>query len=192
MSIGRRGFIKGLGTTAAALPALAAGRETAAPGEGQPVRTLRLTVNGVAHRLDVEPRRTLAGVLRRELRLTGTKVACDRASCGACTVLLDGRPVLSCHLLALQADGAAVTTIEGLAGRGRLHPLQEAFIRCDATQCGFCTPGMIMALAGFLQADRQPTRDGIARALAGNLCRCGAYPHILDAAEQAAREIGRR
>jgi aerobic-type carbon monoxide dehydrogenase small subunit (CoxS/CutS family) len=191
LGIGRRGFLKGLGTTAL-LPLAPAGADDLAPGEGQAVRTVRLTVNGVAHRLDVEPRRTLASVLRHELRLTGTKVACDRASCGACTVLLDDRAVLSCHLLAAQADGRSLVTIEGLAVAGRLHPLQDAFIRCDATQCGFCTPGMILAAKSVLDTRPSASRDEIARGLAGNLCRCGAYPHILDAAEQAGREWQRK
>src|SRR5262249_49298469 len=143
--------------------------------EGQVVRPLTLKVNGTAYRLEVEPHRTLADVIRKELGLTGTKVVCDRASCGACTVLLEGRTVFSCHLLAVQADGQALETIEGLADGDTLHPIQQAFIQYDAYQCGFCTPGMIMAIKGALT--RQPTasREQLQQAIAGNLCRCAAY-----------------
>jgi aerobic-type carbon monoxide dehydrogenase small subunit (CoxS/CutS family) len=191
-AIDRRDFLKVFGTTAAALPLVGAAHASAdpPPGEGQAVRPLALTVNGVARRLDVEPRRTLASVLRGELRLTGTKVACDRASCGACTVLLDERPVFACHLLALQARGRAVTTIEGLSRTGTLHPLQQAFIRRDALQCGFCTPGMLLAVKGVLDVNPRATREEVALGISGNLCRCGAYPHILDAAVEVAGKTG--
>lgn len=190
-SLSRRGFLKGLGigtagvalSGAAGLPARA---EPGPPGEGESQRDLDLTVNGTAHALRVEPRRTLAAVLREDLGLTGTKISCDRASCGACTVLLDGEAVYSCHLLALQARGKSVQTIEGLAEGEVLHPLQEAFIECDATQCGFCTPGMIMAIQGVLAKDPRPTREAMIHGISGNLCRCGAYNHILDAAMKVA------
>jgi len=163
---------------------------TAPLGEGQVVRPVTLKVNGALYRLELEPRRTLADVIREELGLTGTKVVCDHASCGACTVLLEGRTVFSCHLLALQADGQSVETIEGLAHGEHLHPLQEAFIQYDAYQCGFCTPGMIMAIQGTLARHPTATREQIQQAIAGNLCRCAAYNHILDAALAAAIKMG--
>lgn len=193
--LSRRGFLKGLGlgTAGVALSGvpLPAHAEPGPAGEGESQRDLDLTVNGTAHALRVEPRRTLATVLREDLGLTGTKVACDRASCGACTVLLDGEAVYSCHLLALQARGRKVETIEGLAPGESLHPLQEAFIECDATQCGFCTPGMIMAIRGAMAKESKPTRESIAKGISGNLCRCGAYHHILDAAMRVAKAEGR-
>jgi len=126
---------------------------------------------------------TLASLLRDRLGLTGAKIACDQAACGACTVRVDGQAVFACHTLAAQLQGADVVTIEGLGRDGALDPLQQAFIDHDAMQCGFCTPGMIMALQGVLAAPGvAPDRDAIARAISGNLCRCGAYPHILEAA----------
>jgi len=148
-------------------------------------REVALTVNGRATSCRLPARATLAEALRDELGLTGTKVACDQAACGACTVLLDGAPVFACHTLAAQAHGATVTTIEGLIGEdGALDPLQQAFIEHDALQCGFCTPGMILALKGALAqfGSRVPTRGEVAQAIAGNVCRCGAYVHIIDAA----------
>jgi len=149
-------------------------------------RTVRLIVNRSAVERRVPANATLAGLLRESLGLTGTKVACDQAACGACTVLLDGQPVFACHTLAAHADHAVVETIEGLARDGVLDPLQQAFIDHDALQCGFCTPGMIMAIKGALaqaaHAGGTPDRAAIARAISGNICRCGAYPHILDAA----------
>jgi xanthine dehydrogenase YagT iron-sulfur-binding subunit len=154
-----------------------------------PRRPLTLTVNGTVHHLEVEPRRTLADVIRKELGLTGTKVACDQAACGACTVLLDGQAVFSCHLLAVQADGHTIETIEGLADGDALHPIQRAFIQHDACQCGFCTPGMIMAIKAALTHNPRSTRAQIQQAIAGNICRCGAYNHILDAAQAAAAEM---
>jgi len=191
----RRRFLQGLGVATAGLPLVSSlehGAQAASTPiiEGQVVRPLTLKVNGTAYRLEVEPHRTLADVIRKELGLTGTKVVCDRASCGACTVLLEGRTVFSCHLLAVQADGQALETIEGLADGDTLHPIQQAFIQYDAYQCGFCTPGMIMAIKGALT--RQPTasREQLQQAIAGNLCRCAAYNHILDAALAAAPKMG--
>jgi aerobic-type carbon monoxide dehydrogenase small subunit (CoxS/CutS family) len=151
------------------------------------LRRVTLRVNGARHRLELEPRRTLADVIRKELGLTGTKVACDRASCGSCTVLVSGRAVFACHLLALQAHELDVLTIEGLAQPGRLHPIQSAFISQDAVQCGFCTPGMILTLKAALDRSPLPDRQQLRQALAGNICRCGAYDRILDAAERVAR-----
>ncbi|HYY60386.1 MAG TPA: (2Fe-2S)-binding protein [Burkholderiales bacterium] len=144
-----------------------------------------LRVNGEHVELDVEPRRTLLDALRADLGLTGAKKSCDMANCGACTVLLDGEAVYSCLVLAVDCAGRAVTTIEGLAGGGKLHKLQEAFIAADAFQCGFCTPGQLMALAALYNRVPRPTDAQIMRALSGNLCRCGAYQHIVRAARLA-------
>jgi aerobic-type carbon monoxide dehydrogenase small subunit (CoxS/CutS family) len=193
--ITRRRFIQGLGTASAGLPLVTtlwrhSYAVTAPVGEGQAVRPVSLKVNGAKYRLEVEPRRTLADVIRQELGLTGTKVVCDHASCGACTVLLEGRTVFSCHLLAVQADGQSIETIEGLANGDKLHPIQEAFIQYDAYQCGFCTPGMIMAIKGTLAQHPRATREQIQQAISGNLCRCAAYNHILDAALAAALHMG--
>jgi aerobic-type carbon monoxide dehydrogenase small subunit (CoxS/CutS family) len=136
-----------------------------------------LQVNGEAFDLDVAPTRRLVDVLRDDLGLTGTKVGCAEGACGACAVLLDGRPVASCLLLAMAAEGHAVTTIEGLSSNG-LTALQEAFVTEDALQCGFCTPGQVVSASALLAGTAQPTRDEIRVAMAGNLCRCGAYPKI--------------
>jgi aerobic carbon-monoxide dehydrogenase small subunit len=147
---------------------------------------LRLTVNGVRHELDVEPRLLLVHLLRDELGLTGTHVGCDTTSCGACTVHVDGESVKSCTLLALQATDAEVTTIEGLAPAGGLHPLQEGFWEKHGLQCGYCTPGMIMAAADLLKRNPDPTDDEIRHGLEGNLCRCTGYQNIVEAVKAAA------
>jgi carbon-monoxide dehydrogenase small subunit len=151
------------------------------------MRRIALTVNGESREAEVEPRQLLVYFLREQLGLTGTNVGCDTTTCGACTVLLDGRSVKSCTCLAVQADGAEVTTIEGLAENGTLHPLQEAFSVHHALQCGYCTPGMIMAAASLL-ADREgePTEEEVRHALEGNLCRCTGYQNIVDAVRAAA------
>jgi xanthine dehydrogenase YagT iron-sulfur-binding subunit len=146
-----------------------------------------LLVNGREHRLLVEPRRTLLDALRHDLALTGTKKVCDMGNCGACTVLVDGKALYSCLLLAIDCDGREIATIEGLADGEVLDPLQQAFIDRDAFQCGFCTPGQIMNLRAFLDAHPEPTDAELERAVSGNLCRCGAYPNILAAARDAAR-----
>jgi len=144
-----------------------------------------LRVNGEHVELDVAPRRTLLDALRADLGLTGAKKSCDMGNCGACTVLLDGAAVYSCLVLAVDCAGRAVTTIEGLAADGRLHRLQEAFIAADAFQCGFCTPGQLMALAALYMRVARPSDAEIMRALSGNLCRCGAYQNIVRAARMA-------
>jgi len=141
-----------------------------------------LRVNGANHELEVEPRRTLLDALRIDLGLTGAKKSCDMGNCGACTVHLDGEAVYSCLVLAADCADRSVTTIEGLAPHGKLHPLQEAFIAADAFQCGFCTPGQIMALAALFARSPIPSDAQLRHALGGNLCRCGAYQNILRAA----------
>jgi len=152
--------------------------------------SVRLHVNGVEHQLDVEPRLLLVHALRDQLGLTGTHVGCDTSNCGACTVHLDGRPVKSCTVLAVQADGASVTTIEGMASDGELHPLQEAFWNDHGLQCGYCTPGMIMAAAGLLAENPNPTEGEVRHALEGNLCRCTGYHNIVKAVLDAAKVKG--
>ena len=147
-----------------------------------------VTVNGVARQADVEPRTLLVYFLRETLGLTGTNVGCDTTSCGSCTVLMDGESVKSCNLLAVQVDGREVTTIEGLATDGQMHPIQEAFHRNHGLQCGYCTPGMIMAAASYLRENPNPTDEQVRESLEGNLCRCTGYHNIvrsiLDAAGQ--------
>ena len=149
---------------------------------------IQLNVNGQAQRLSIEPRALLADVLRDQLQLTGTHVGCDTSQCGCCTVLLDGQAVKSCSVLAAQADGSEVTTIEGLSQGDRLHPVQAAFTQCHALQCGFCTPGMIMATVGLLRRCPTPTDADIAEGLSGNLCRCTGYVNIANAVREAAKE----
>ena len=151
--------------------------------------SIALTVNGVRREAEVEPRQLLVFFLRENLGLTGTNVGCDTSSCGACTVLMDGKSVKSCTVLAVQADGREVTTIEGMATNGALHPIQEAFHRDHALQCGYCTPGMIMAAAGILQENSQPSEEEIRLGLEGNLCRCTGYQNIVQAITDAAAEM---
>lgn len=147
------------------------------------------TVNGVEVERTVEVRRTLAQFLREDLSLTGTKVSCDVQICGACTVLVEGQPVSSCTFLAVDADRSAVTTVEGLATEGRLHPLQQAFVEQMALQCGFCTPGFLMMAKALLDGNPDPSREQIIEYLDGNLCRCTGYAPIVAAVEQAARVL---
>ncbi len=151
---------------------------------------VRLTVNGVEHALDVEPRLLLVHALRDTLGLTGTHVGCDTSNCGACTIHLDGRAVKSCTVLAVQADGGTVTTIEGLGKEGSLHPVQEAFWNDHGLQCGYCTPGMIMAAAALLEDNPDPTEEDVRHGLEGNLCRCTGYHNIVKAVLDAAKTKG--
>ena len=153
---------------------------------------ITITVNGTKHSAEVEDRVLLANFLRDTLQLTGTHVGCDTSQCGACTVHVDGRAVKSCTMLAVQADGAEVTTIEGMAKNGKLHPVQQAFTECHALQCGFCTPGMIMAVAALLKVNPHPTDEEIVRGLEGNLCRCTGYLNIIKAVKQAAGAAGHK
>jgi xanthine dehydrogenase YagT iron-sulfur-binding subunit len=151
---------------------------------------IMLKINGAARQLDVAPWTTLLDALREYLDLTGTKKGCDHGQCGACTVLVDGRRILSCLALAVMKDGAEVTTIEGLAQHGTLHALQQAFVEHDAFQCGYCTPGQICSALGLIHEGRAKTPDDIRELMSGNLCRCGAYPNILAAIESAMKTLG--
>jgi carbon-monoxide dehydrogenase small subunit len=153
-------------------------------------RTVQLTVNGQVYQRQVPTRQLLADFLRQELHLTGTHVGCEHGVCGACTILLNGEPVRSCLLLAVQAQGASLATIEGMAAAdGSLHPLQHAFQQCHALQCGFCTPGFLMTLQVFLRENPAPTVDQVRQAIAGHLCRCTGYQHIVEAVLRAATQL---
>jgi carbon-monoxide dehydrogenase small subunit len=155
-------------------------------GRGRPLRRIAVTVNNTRYEKEVEPRQLLVYFIRDTLGLTGTNVGCDTSTCGSCTVLLDGEPVKSCTLLAVQADGSDVTTIEGMAQNGNLHPLQKAFHENHALQCGFCTPGFIMAAAGLIEENGSLSDDDIRIGLEGNLCRCTGYHNIVKAVREAA------
>jgi xanthine dehydrogenase YagT iron-sulfur-binding subunit len=195
--VSRRGFLVGAGTGAAAAAAVSSGVVGLGAAEAKPLpqaapergrATVRLRVNGVASTVDVEHRHTLLEVLRDRLGLTGTKLGCDRAECGACTVIMDGAAVYSCSQLAVFADGAEVTTVEGLARGDRLSPVQAAFAELDAGQCNYCIPGQIMAATALLQANPAPSVEAMRQSMAGNLCRCANYNHI----QAAVMEAGRR
>jgi isoquinoline 1-oxidoreductase alpha subunit len=155
------------------------------------LKAIELNVNGIKHRIEIEPERSLLSVLRDDLDLTGSKYGCGEGQCGACTVLIDGVPVRSCMTQAGSTAGKQITTIEGLEKNGRLHPLQEAFIATDAMQCGYCTTGMIMSAAGLLRKNPNPTEPEIIRYMEGNICRCGTYPRIVAAIQSAIRQAAR-
>ena len=180
--LGRREFlVSGAATIALACASTSAPRETVAPSApGEPI-PLALVVNGERHELRIDPRTTLLDLLRENLGLTGTKKGCDMGQCGACTVLADGVRIDSCLALAAQYDGRSITTIEGLAKEGTLHPVQQAFLEEDAFQCGYCTPGQILSCVGFLQEEGGDDDSAIREGMSGNLCRCGAYPNIVAA-----------
>ena len=152
-------------------------------------KAINVTVNDVAHQSEVEPRLLLVHYLRDVLDLTGTHIGCETSICGACTVNLDGQAVKSCTVLAVQADGASITTIEGLAVDGQLHEVQEGFWEQHGLQCGYCTPGMIMASAQILERNPDPSQDEIRHGLEGNLCRCTGYQHIVEAVQYASRKM---
>ena len=188
--ITRRGFLKGAGVTAAGSlileQAQALGRDVKdAAHEVQPLGPhavpVVLNVNGRAHTVSVEPRSTLAETLRDNLDMTGTKVVCDRGACSACTVWLDKKPALACMTLAVDVGNRQITTIEGLSEGGKLHPVQIAFVKHDALQCGFCTSGMVMSCAALLERNPKPNLGDVKHAVSGNLCRCGTYPKIFAA-----------
>jgi xanthine dehydrogenase YagT iron-sulfur-binding subunit len=184
----RRAFLKGIGLSSGALGAglLAAAPPASAPAPG-PRRLgpdavpLTLTINGQRRALKVEPRVTLLDALRDRLDLTGAKKICDRGECGGCSVLLDGRPVYACMMLAVDARGRSITTVEGIGTPAKLHPVQRAFVEKDALQCGFCTPGFVVASKALLDANPRPSLDQVRQALAGHLCRCGTYPKVFEA-----------
>jgi len=189
----RRTFLKSLGTaavTAAAARAQSVASElekvNAEKVVGPGAVSVALKVNGKTLKLQLEPRVTLLDALRNYSSLTGAKEGCDRAACGACTVLFDDQPIYSCQKLAIEAQGHEITTVEGLAEDGKLSEVQRAFIDRDALQCGYCTPGFIMSVTALLKQNPHPTADEVKHACAGNLCRCGTQPHILQAALQAA------
>lgn len=150
------------------------------------MRRIAVTVNGERHEAEVEPRQLLVYLLREQLGLTGTNVGCDTSTCGACTILVDGKSVKSCTMLAVQADGTEITTIEGMSSNGDLHPLQKAFHESHGLQCGYCTPGMIMAAAGLIENNGSLSEDDIREGLEGNLCRCTGYENIVRAVKAAA------
>jgi len=192
--ISRRRFIKGTGTalavvaTAPRARAQTATRPSPAPA-GAPSAsrtTVKLTVNGRTQSIELEDRWTLAEVLRDHLNLTGTKIGCDRGECGACTVLVEGRPVYSCSQLAVWMDGRSIQTVEGLAQGNQLDPLQRAFIEHDAPQCGYCTSGQLMAAKALLNTNPNPTPDAVRAAMTGNICRCSNYNHYVEAVLAAA------
>lgn len=201
-SISRRSFIKGAGAIAATSglirtpPAHADVASQTQDGIieriGPDAQTIELKINGELWRVAVEPRVTLLRALRDHLNLTGTKLACDRGACGACTVHFDGKPVTSCMILAVDARGHEITTIEGLGAPGKMSPLCAAFVEHDGTQCGFCTPGMVMSLAAALSSNSQPALEDVKRAVAGNICRCGTYPHAFAAALSVVRHTSTR
>jgi aerobic-type carbon monoxide dehydrogenase small subunit (CoxS/CutS family) len=157
------------------------------PSVGPDAVAIPLQINGVTRTLHAEPHMTLAEALRGPLGLTGTKIACNRGACSACTVWLDGQPVCACMVLAIEVGTRAITTIEGLAQGDTLHPVQQAFIDHDALQCGFCTPGMIMSCAALVEHNAEPSADDVRAAISGHICRCGTYPHVIAATLDAAR-----
>lgn len=193
--LSRRNFLKGASVSAAAAVVTSRASEALAQDAAQQAKVfgpdavgVTLKVNGKDARLRVEPRTTLAEALRVNMDLTGTKVVCDRGACGACTVWIDGTPMLSCMTLAVDVVGREIRTIEGLAAGDQLHPIQEEFIAHDALQCGYCTPGMLMSCAALLEKNKTPTLDDVKQATSGNLCRCGTYPKIFDATLAAAKK----
>ena len=188
----RRGLLTGA-TGVAALPLIAAARRPAphAPPGARPHMDMTLTVNGRDHRLALDPRTTLLDALREHLDLTGSKKGCDHGQCGACTVHIDGRRVLACLTLAASVQGRPVTTIEGLAHGETLHPMQAAFIKHDAFQCGYCTPGQIMSAVACVREGHAQTDDATREYMSGNLCRCAAYPKIVAAVRDAAGKMER-
>jgi len=155
------------------------------------MKQIKVTVNGILHELSVQPWETLLDVIREHLGLTGTKEGCGLGECGACTIIMDGKTVNSCLVLAVEADNRVITTIEGLANGDELHPIQEAFVECGGLQCGFCTPGMIMSTKALLEQNPSPDEEEIRKAIAGNLCRCTGYTKIIESVKVAAKNMQR-
>ncbi|HET7842307.1 MAG TPA: (2Fe-2S)-binding protein [Terriglobia bacterium] len=193
----RRDFLRGasvtvsggllVGTPPAKAAQGAAAAKAAVMGPG--AVPITLTVNGKIHKLKLEPRVTLLDALRDELDLTGAKKVCDRGVCGTCTVFLDRKPVYACSVLAIEAQGHAITTIEGIGSEDKLHPVMQAFVNHDAQQCGFCTPGFVMACTAFLEKHPNPTLEEVEKGLGGNLCRCGTYAGVREAVLEAAKTM---
>ena len=193
--LSRRGFLKGLGLGTVATGLIQGTANEAAEVSRLNVRgpgevPITLLLNGESKQIRVEPRVTLLDALRNRLDLTGSKKVCDRGTCGACTVLVDNQPVYSCSMLAVEAEGRKITTVEGLGNPARLSPVQQAFIRNDAQQCGFCTPGFVVACTALLNKNPNPSSEQIRDGLGGNLCRCGTYAGMLVAAGEAAKMKG--
>lgn len=196
--VSRRMFLKGASLTVAAVGVAGPGAriararadESAAPLLGPGPVPFELRVNGATRALEVSPSTTLAEALHDTLGLTGTKRVCDRGACGACTVMLDGRIVDSCSTLAIDAVGREIVTVEGCGTPEKLSPLQEAFVACDALQCGYCTPGMVVSCTALLSSVPNPTRAQVAEGISGNICRCGTYANIFEAVARAARSGG--
>jgi xanthine dehydrogenase YagT iron-sulfur-binding subunit len=198
--VNRRDFLKGAGVAVSGTVLTSKAELLAAPSEGSAQivgpgdTSVTLRINGETKQLSIEPRVTLLDALRNRLNITGSKRVCDRATCGACTMLIDDRPVYSCSVLAIEAQGHDVTTIEHFSRGGKLHPVMSAFVENDAQQCGFCTPGFVMACIAFLKTNPNPTREEVEKGLGGNLCRCGTYwgirQAVLDAAKVMMAERG--
>ena len=189
----RRGFIRGVGISTGALGSglleTAAHAAPAGNVAGPGAVPVTLKINGKPHNLNLEPRVTLIDALRNSLDYTGAKKVCDRATCGACTVIMDGKVVYSCTVLAIEAQGKDIQTIEGISQNGKLHPVSVAFVNHDAQQCGYCTPGFVMATKGFLDKHPNPTLEEAEKGLGGNLCRCGTYVGMKKAVLEAAKEM---
>ena len=201
-NISRRNFLKGVGTgtvAATVAPSVLIGSEKTADaqtGDAVASATIQLNINEETYQVEVEARTTLLTVLRdgidtggNNIDLTGAKLICDRGECGGCTVMVDGKPVYACMMLAMDAQGKQITTVEGLADGENLHPVQEAFIKHDALMCGFCTPGFVVASAALLDENANPTLEEIKGGLSGNTCRCGTYPFIFDAVKTASQKM---
>lgn len=190
--VSRRDFLK-ISSISVAVPLVARPKMVMAAGQEVPVQgpgkvPLEFSINGKSYKADLEPRVTLLDALRDQFELTGAKRVCDRAECGACTVLMDNKTVYACSVLAIEAQHKPITTIESLMAEGKLHPVQQAFVDNDASQCGFCTPGFVVSCKAFLDAHAHPTPEEIRRGLSGNLCRCGTYAGIREAIAQVAQK----
>lgn len=192
--VSRRGFLKGLSVGSVATGLLNGTILESEAAESSQIRgpgeiPVTLKINGQSKRLNVEPRVTLLDALRNRLDLTGAKKVCDRGTCGACTVMVDGHPVYSCSMLAVEAEGREITTVEGLGTPSQMNPVQKAFVKHDAQQCGFCTPGFVVACTAFLKTNPNPTLEDARAGLGGNLCRCGTYAGIMEAVLDAAKNM---